>query len=103
MATTILGKRTRGADLPTKRTRRLTRSFREANDENQDPSEALDASDVETDAESEPEANELATFSPAVTRTPSARRTKSIYKLEAIEYRECTAPYSSFGSPVLLS
>lgn len=86
MATTILGKRTRGAELPTKRTRRLTRSFREVNDENQDPDEALDVSDVEAESEPEAGAEEIATFSPAVTRTPSAQRTKSIYKLEAIEY-----------------
>lgn len=85
MAASILGKRTRGAELPTKRTRRLTRSFRETNDENQDPGETLQ----ESDAEQESEAEEIATFSPAVTRTPSARRTKSIYRLEAIDYREC--------------
>lgn len=71
-------------ELPTKRTRRLTRNLREGNDENQDPAEVLAQSDV--DEESEPE--EIATFSPAVTRTPSARRTKSIFKVEAIEYRE---------------
>lgn len=93
MASSVLGKRTRGADLPNKRTRRLTRSFHQANDENQDPSEALDASDVD-DEESETE--EQPSFSPAVTRTPSARRTKNIYNLEAVEYRELAAPNSRF-------
>lgn len=83
-ATSVLGKRARGADLPTKRTRRLTRSFHQANDENQDPSEAPDASDVDEESETE----EPPSFSPAVTRTPSARRTKSIYNLEAVEYRK---------------
>lgn len=84
MAVSVLGKRTRGDELPNKRTRRLTRNIRESNDENQDPTEALAPSDVEEDSENE----EIATFSPAVTRTPSARRTKSFYKVEAVEYRE---------------
>lgn len=84
MAASVLGKRSRQADLPTKRTRRLTRSFRDSNDENEDPTEALDALDAEEESENE----EVAVFSPALARTPSARRTKSIYKLEAIDFRE---------------
>lgn len=84
MAASVLGKRTRGAELPTKRTRRLTRSFQNDNDENQEPIQEVPESDLEEESENE----EAAVHSPAVTRTPSARRTKSIYKLEAIEYRK---------------
>lgn len=84
MAASILGKRTRGTELPARRTRRMTRSFRDENDENQEPGDAADASDVDPESEDE----EATLFSPAVTRTPSARRTKSIYRLEAVEYRE---------------
>lgn len=85
MAASVLGKRTRGDGLPTKRTRRLTRNFQQGNDENQDPNEASAPSDVEEDSADE----ESATFSPAVTRTPSARRTRSLYQVEAVECREC--------------
>lgn len=85
MAASVLGKRTRGAELPTKRTsRRLTRSFQTDNDENQEPIREVPESDSEEESENE----EAAVHSPAITRTPSARRTKSIYKLEAIEYRK---------------
>lgn len=84
MAASVLGKRTRGVELPTKRTRRLTRTIREGNDENEDPTGAFAPSEVEDDSEDD----EVATFSPAVTRTPSARRTKNIYQVEAVEYRE---------------
>lgn len=84
MVTSVLGKRSRGADPPTKRTRRLTRSFHNGNDENQEPIEEIPDSEVDEESENE----EVAVFSPAVTRTPSARRTKSVYKLEAIEYRK---------------
>lgn len=84
MAASVLGKRTRGEELPAKRTRRMTRSFREDNDENQDPTDVFNRSDAEEDEEDE----EAVTFSPVVTRTPSARRTKNIYKVEAIDYRE---------------
>lgn len=84
MAASVLGKRTRGDELPTKRTRRLTRSLREGNDENRDPTEAVAPSDVEEDSGDE----EVATFSPAVTRTPSARRTQGFYKVQAVECRE---------------
>ncbi|KAJ4414266.1 AAA ATPase [Gnomoniopsis sp. IMI 355080] len=82
MAASVLGKRTREAELSTKRTRRQTRSFQNGNDENQEPVQEIPESDVGEESENE----EAAVFSPAVTRTPSARRTKSIYKLEAIEY-----------------
>lgn len=85
MAASVLGKRTRGAELPTKRTRRLTRSIRETNDENQDPADAFAPSDADQEDSAD---EEVATFSPAVTRTPSAHRTKSLYKVEAVEYRE---------------
>lgn len=94
MAISVLGKRARGADLPTRRTRRLTRSFQNGNDENQEPVEEVPESDLEGESENE----EAAVFSPAVTRTPSARRTKSIYKLEAIDYREWTQRSSLFLS-----
>lgn len=79
----ILGKRARG-QLPTKRTR-VTRSFHN-DDENQQPEEIPDTDDEVSESE------ELATFSPALMRTPSARRTKSIYKLEPVEYRKCIQP-----------
>lgn len=80
MASSILGKRTRGS-----LSKRVTRSFLHENDENKRPVEEV----PESDFEEEPEDEEVTTFSPAVTRTPSARRTKNIYKLEAIEYRKC--------------
>lgn len=63
---------------------RVTRSFGNVNDENQRPVEEVPESDFEEDFEDE----EVTTFSPAVTSTPSTRRTKNIYKLEAIEYRK---------------
>lgn len=89
MVASVLGKRTREAALPTRVSRRLTRSFSDR--ENQDPTNATESSDQSEAEHSEVEEQEqeqVGVFSPHVTRTPSARRTKSIYKLEAVEYRE---------------
>lgn len=71
----------------------MTRSGN-VNDENIRPVDEVPESDFEEDSEDE----EFTTFSPAVTRTPSARRTKNIYKLEAIEYRKCQQPPSSLDA-----
>lgn len=87
----ILGKRTRGAsDLQeqqlqqhtTRRCTRRTRSFQQGNDENEDPESTLS---LETEDQSDSE--EVAFFSPSVTRTPSARRTRDVFKFEASDYR----------------
>lgn len=92
MAVSVLGKRTRGApDLQeqqqqqhsTRRCTRRTRSFQQANDENEDPERTI-SSETEDQSGSE----EVAFFSPSVTRTPSARRTKDIFKFEASDCRE---------------
>lgn len=80
----ILGKRSR-----------VTRSSY-VNDENKRPVEEVPESDSEEDSEDE----EISTFSPAITSTPSARRTKNIYKLEAIEYREYPQPPASIDAIV---
>ncbi|CAN8098898.1 unnamed protein product [Discula destructiva] len=69
--TSILGKRTRGRRFP----------LRNNDTENQRPIDEIPESDLE-----ESEAEEVATYSPAVSRTPSARRTRNIHSLEAIEY-----------------
>lgn len=88
----VLGKRTRGApDLQelqqqphsTRRCTRRTRSFQQGNDENEDPE-----STISIEAEDQSESEEVAFFSPSVTRTPSARRSKDIFKFEASDYRE---------------
>ncbi|KAJ0121279.1 cell division control protein 18 [Diaporthe amygdali] len=88
MAVSVLGKRTRGAsDLQeqqqhtTRRCTRRTRSFRQGNDENEDPETTIDI-----EAEDQSESEEVAFFSPSVTRTPSARRTKDVFKFEALDY-----------------
>ncbi|KAK2610839.1 hypothetical protein N8I77_004235 [Diaporthe amygdali] len=91
MAVSVLGKRTRGAsDLQeqeqqqqhsTRRCTRRTRSFRQGNDENEDPDSTIDI-----EAEDQSESEEVAFFSPSVTRTPSARRTKDVFKFEASDY-----------------
>lgn len=88
MAASVLGKRTRGTELPTRVSRRLTRSFSDR--ENQDPKETAEVTDSEAEQSDveEQEQEQVGVFSPHVTRTPSARRAKSIYKLEAVEYRE---------------
>ncbi|KAK7745477.1 AAA ATPase [Cytospora paraplurivora] len=85
MGATVLGKRSRnqGQDSqeqlpPAKYTRRQTRSFREGNEENHDPTTTIDVGDESQD-------EEVAIFSPAVTRTPSARRTRTLAKVEAID------------------
>lgn len=92
MGATVLGKRSRnpGQDSqeqlpPAKYTRRQTRSFREGNDENHDPTTTIDAGNESQD-------EEVAIFSPAATRTPSARRTRTLSKVEAIDCRESCAP-----------
>lgn len=90
MAASVLGKRTRGTEPPTKSARRVTRSFRGANDENEAPSEIPDLSDVENEEEQQ-EDEEATLFSPALLRTPSARRTKNIRTVEPVQYREFTA------------
>lgn len=102
MAVSILGKRTRGApDLQeqqqhsTRRCTRRTRSFQQGNDENEDPESTLNL-EVEDQSESE----EAAFFSPSVTRTPSARRTRDIFKFEASDYRGLHPP-RDFTSPLL--
>lgn len=92
MAPSILGKRTRGT-----LTKRVTRSFCIDNDENKRPVEEVPESDFEEDSEDE----EVTTFSPAVTATPSARRTK-VYKLDAIEYRKCPQPPPASSGAVVL-
>ncbi|KUI66029.1 Cell division control protein 18 [Cytospora mali] len=85
MGASVLGKRSRALDLdaqeqfPAKITRRQTRSFREGNDENKDPTTTIDSGDESQD-------EEVAIFSPAVTRTPSARRTKKLSNVEAVDY-----------------
>lgn len=90
MAVSVLGKRTRGAlDLQeqqqqqhsTRRCTRRTRSFQQGNDENEDPE-----STTSIEAEDQSESEEVAFFSPSVTRTPSARRTRDIFKFEAPDY-----------------
>lgn len=95
MAVSVLGKRTRGVpDLEeqqqqqhsTRRCTRRTRSFQQGNDENEDPESTIS---FEAEDQSEPE--EVAFFSPSVTRTPSARRTKDIFKFEASDCRELHA------------
>lgn len=95
MAVSVLGKRTRGApglqqeqQRSTRRCTRRTRSFQQGNDENEDPENTLS---IEADAEDQSESEEVAFFSPSVTRTPSARRTKDIFKFEASDYRELNA------------
>lgn len=95
MAVSVLGKRTRGGpDLQekqqrsTRRCTRRTRSFQQGNDENEDPENTLS---IEAEAEDQSESEEVAFFSPSVTRTPSARRTKDIFKFEASDYRELNA------------
>lgn len=99
----ILGKRTRGApDLQeqqlqqhsTKRCTRRTRSFQQGNDENEDPESTLN---LETEDQSDSE--EVAFFSPSVTRTPSARRTRDVFKFEASDYRGLHALLGSHLSP----
>ncbi|KUI61387.1 Cell division control protein 18 [Cytospora mali] len=85
MGASVLGKRYRTLDsdsqehFPAKNTRRQTRSFREGNDENKDPTTTIDSGDESQD-------EEVAVFSPAVTRTPSARRTKKLSNVEAVDY-----------------
>lgn len=102
MAVSILGKRSRGApDLEeqkqqqhsTRRCTRLTRSFQQGNDENEDPESTLS---LEAEDQSE---SEDAFFSPSVTRTPSARRTKDVFKFEASDYRGLLSPLGSRPSP----
>lgn len=100
MAVSVLGKRTRGApDLQqeqqrsTRRCTRRTRSFQQGNDENEDPEDTLS---TEAEAEDQSESEEVAFFSPSVTRTPSARRTKDVFKFEASDYRES---HASSGIP----
>lgn len=90
MALSVLGKRTRGApDLKeqqppsTRRCTRRTRSFQQGNDENEDPETTID---IEGEADDQSESEEVAFFSPSVTRTPSARRTRDIFKFEASDY-----------------
>lgn len=85
MGASVLGKRPRIQDsdsreqLPAKRTRRYTRSFREENDENRDPkTTTIDSGDESQD-------EEVAVFSPAVTRTPSARRTTKLSDVEPLD------------------
>lgn len=92
MAVSVLGKRTRGApdlkeqQLPsTRRCTRRTRSFQQGNDENEDPETTIG---IEADADDQSDSEEVAFFSPSVTRTPSARRTRDIFKFEASDYRE---------------
>lgn len=94
MAVSVLGKRSRGApDLQeqqrhsSRRCTRRTRSFQQGNDENEDPE-----STIGVEAEDQSESEEVAFFSPSVTRTPSARRTKDIFKFEAPDYRALHAP-----------
>lgn len=103
MAVSVLGKRTRGApDLQeqqqqqhsTRRCTRRTRSFQQDNDENEDPE-----STISIEAEDQSESEEVAFFSPSVTRTPSARRTKDIFKFEASDYRGLHALLLSHTSP----
>ena len=102
MAVSVLGKRTRGApDLQeqlqqqhsTRRCTRRTRSFQQGNDENEDPESTIS---IEGETEDQSESEEVAFFSPSVTRTPSARRTKDIFKFEASDYREL---HASVGIP----
>jgi hypothetical protein len=102
MAVSVLGKRTRGApDLQeqqqhsTRRCTRRTRSFQQGNDENEDPETTISI-EPEAEAEDQSESEEVAFFSPSVTRTPSARRTKDIFKSEASDYREL---HDSAGIP----
>ncbi|PSR97484.1 P-loop containing nucleoside triphosphate hydrolase protein [Coniella lustricola] len=85
MAASVLGKRTRAVEPPTKSTRRFTRSFCDDNDENEVPSEVLDVSDVANDEE-QPEDEEATLFSPALLRTPSAHRTKNFPTVEPVQY-----------------
>lgn len=85
MGASVLGKRPRIQDsdsreqLPAKRTRRYTRSFRQENDENRDPKTTT------TDSGDESQDEEVAVFSPAVTRTPSARRTTKLSDVEPLD------------------
>ncbi|KAG8164686.1 hypothetical protein KVR01_004961 [Diaporthe batatas] len=90
MAVSVLGKRTRGLpdlkeqQLPnTRRCTRRTRSFQQGNDENEDPETTID---IEAEADDQSDSEEVAFFSPSVTRTPSARRTRDIFKFEASDY-----------------
>lgn len=90
MAVSVLGKRTRGApdfqeqqQPSTKRCTRRTRSFQQGNDENEDPE---NTTSIDAEAQDQSETEEVAFFSPSVTRTPSARRTRDIFKFEASDY-----------------
>lgn len=105
----VLGKRTRGGlDLQeqqqqphsTRRCTRRTRNFQQGNDENEDPE-----STIGIEAEDQSESEEVAFFSPSVTRTPSARRTKDIFKFEAPDYREfaCSAGVPSLSPLTIFS
>ncbi|KAJ9139117.1 Cell division control protein [Pleurostoma richardsiae] len=85
MGSTTLGKRTRSSkdfvqeELPAKRTRRQTRSFR-LNDENQDPSEAIEE-------EKENEEGDTGMYDVSAESTPSKPRVKRIRNVEPIKYR----------------
>jgi hypothetical protein len=95
MAVSVLGKRTRGVpelqeqrQHSTRRCTRRTRSFQQGNDENEDPESTLS---VEAGFEDQSESEEDPFFSPSVTRTPSARRTKDIFQFDPSDYRELHA------------
>lgn len=67
------------------------------NDENKDPK----ATTIDSGNDPSPEDEEVAVFSPAVTRTPSASRTKKLSNVEPLDYRK--SHKRRISSPTLLT